>query len=207
MNSNEFSLVFGQRLTGADHLHYGFWKKGETPKISALFEAQERYAEVLADTVKQCTRGKKAPRLLDVGTGTGAMLCKLTAAGYMVDGVVPSEYLYAEMKRRLKTLKKVSLKRQDFLCRFEELPQHKLRHKYDLVYYSESFQYLRMADALPLLREILAPNAKVVICDFSTAPKQESQSNLTAAICCRIFTKKSRRRASRSYPTAISPKT
>ena len=166
MDSKEFGLVFAQKLTGIEHLHFGFWKKGETPKISALFKAQEQYARMLADIIKKHTRGRTTPRLLDVGPGSGTMIRRLTEAGYVVDGVTPSKYLYAEMKDRLKTLKKVSSARRDFLCRFEELPQHKLRHKYDLVYCSESFQYLKLQEALPVLRQILTPGGKVVICDF-----------------------------------------
>jgi SAM-dependent methyltransferase len=53
-----------------------------------------------------------------------------------------------------------------FECRFEDLPAASLESRYDVVLFSESFQYIELERALQLLPRLLKPGAQLVICDF-----------------------------------------
>ena len=80
VDSKEVGLVLLHKLTGIKHLHYGFWDEDVKPSLRELPAAQERYAELLIQTLddhlQQMELGKQESRLLDVGCGTGALLCE-----------------------------------------------------------------------------------------------------------------------------------
>ena len=167
MDSKEFGLVFFHKLLGLDHLHYGYWDEGDPISLNGLVQAQEKYTSLLLRTIDERVKDTESPRLLDVGCGTGATLCRLLQKGYRVDGVSISDYLTGIIKKRLAKLEQSELKEETeiFQCDFEDLPASSLQQRYDLVFFSESFQYLRLADTYPVLKKILKNNGKVVICD------------------------------------------
>lgn len=159
MDSKEAGLVIMQKLLGIEDLHYGYWDADMAAAdltIPNFFEAQARYSEVLFAQIESLTGGDKTARLLDVGCGVGENIKKLEAKGYKVEGVIPSAYMVE--KCREKTTSAIHL------CRFEDFTPP--ANKYDVVFFSESFQYVDMAAAFKLLDAILAPGGKVVIFDF-----------------------------------------
>lgn len=172
MDSKEFGLVFIHKLLGLDHLHYGYWEPGDQVGLGGLIKAQEKYSALLMATIEEYAgreEGEEKPcQLLDVGCGTGTTLCRLLEQDYAVDGVSPSTYLYAIVNEKLAALRDVKedVHAQIFHCDFEDLPLESLQQKYDLVFFSESFQYLCLADAYPVLNHILKPTGKILICDF-----------------------------------------
>ena len=180
-DSKEVSLVLLHKLTGIKYLHYGFWDENAKPSLRELPAAQERYAELLIHTLddhlQQMGLDKQEARLLDVGCGTGALLCELNVRDYPTDAVVPSQYMHKEAQKALERLppdKKAQAK--IFLCRFEELKRS--GPGYDLIFFSESFQYVQLDQAFDKLRELLNPHARVVICDFFSLPGTKNPARI-----------------------------
>ena len=168
MDSKEFGLVFGHKLLGLDHLHYGYWEESDKLSLGGLIKAQERYTDLLLSTLKGHLDAGDNSRILDVGCGTGSILCRLLKEGYTTDGVIPSDYLYGVVNEKLAALRKKNphLRSRIFHCGFEDLPVESLDGKYDMVFFSESFQYVRSSAAYPVLDAILKPTGRVLICDF-----------------------------------------
>lgn len=165
MDSKEFGLVFFHKLLGLDHLHYGYWDKEDPISLGGLVRAQEKYTSLLLATIDEQLKSIESPHILDVGCGTGAMLCRLLEKGYRVDGVSPSDYLVSIIKKRLAKVEKADHKNATriFHSTFEAMPADK--QEYDLILFSESFQYLNLRQAYPVLKAIVKPKGKIVICD------------------------------------------
>ncbi len=164
MDSKELGLVVPQQLLGLEDLHYGFWDKEQKPAIAEFVEAQKRYSDFLLTAITGAS-GDKSARMLDVGCGTGAMICELAKSGYNVDGVIPSAFLKEKIEQRLQDAS-VNSRSVIYDCKFEDFPEEQRLNQYDLIFFSESFQYISMKKSLPILKSLLAGNGKIVICDF-----------------------------------------
>lgn len=162
MDSKEFGLVFGQQLTGLEDLHYGYWDASlPEPSLLHLKAAQQRYTDQLTEAVEADTSG--ALRILDVGCGTGRMLAHLGRRGHRVDGVIPAPHL----ERRVRdTVAAEGLDSSVWGYTFEAVPDADLAGRYDVVLFSESFQYIPYRTALDKAATALVPGGRVVICDF-----------------------------------------
>jgi SAM-dependent methyltransferase len=102
--------------------------------------------------------------VLDVGCGTGHLIRQMVDRGYHADGVIPARDLGALVRRRIGEC--TGYTPQIFECRFEEFPVNELRGQYDVVLFSESFQYIKPSDSLPLVQQLLKPGGMLLICDF-----------------------------------------
>lgn len=165
MDSREFGLVAGQQLTGMEDLHYGLWAEGETPSILGAKEAQNRYTDLILDTVAEYSGKPESTKILDVGCGTGVILKKLLQLGYQVDGVIPAAYLKKQVDQRIASLNGISPP-TIYECNFEDFPLSDRNNQYDIVLYSESYQYIAMAAGFTLMKHLLKSDGKVVVCDF-----------------------------------------
>ena len=165
MDTREFGLVAVHKLTASDHLHYGYWEEGQAASLETMLAAQCRYAERFRACVEQAVGEDRGVKMLDVGCGTGAMLATLLARGYRVDGVIPSEYLQRLTRERITGLG-VEYQPTIYNCRFEDLDPARTDAVYGLIYFSESFQYIKQRMSLPRLAAMLSAGGKVVICDF-----------------------------------------
>lgn len=145
----DVGLAFIRWLTGAENLHYGLWT-GLEVTAGNLRRAQDGY------TVKLFGYLPPGPlRILDIGGGAGETAKKLLALGHSVDIVVPSAFL-AERCRQNAAGAVVHE------CTFEDFTG---AGPFDLCLFSESFQYIPVAESLPKCAALLAPGGAILIAD------------------------------------------
>lgn len=148
----EAGLVFSRYFFGTEHLHYGYWDDATEARIENLHHAQEAYCDRLLGRMPE-----EARTVLDVGCGAGLLAQRLLAMGKTVDCVSPSAFLASKVRERVGDSVRM------FECRFEDMRPDRT---YDVVIFSESFQYLDLPVALEQLQRILAPDGIALICDF-----------------------------------------
>lgn len=145
-------LILGRQLLGVDDLHFGYWPDDLEVALDNLPQAQECYAERLFSHMPEGAR-----TILDVGCGVGKNAQRLRARGYEVEGVTPSAFLAAEAKR---------LVGDDFKIYVSRIEDAEIDRRYDVVLFSESFQYVETAEALSRCLGVLKPGGSLLICDF-----------------------------------------
>jgi len=158
VDSKEIGLVAGLNLfnffLGTKDLHYGLWGDDLEVKVQNLPEAQKRYSDFLIghfpDDVKT---------ILDVGCGAGGLATELLSRGYQVQGVSPSPLLSEAAQNQAG---------DDFKIhhgRFEDV-KFSVNEKFDMVMFSESFQYITLDMVLDKAQSLLRPGGYIVISDF-----------------------------------------
>ena len=145
----DVGLAFIRWLTGAENLHYGLWT-GLEVTAGNLRAAQDNYSAKLFGYLPE---GRL--RILDIGGGAGETAKKLLALGHSVDIVVPSAFLAGRCRE---TAKGATVHETTFEAFQGSGP-------YDLCLFSESFQYIPLAESLPKCARLLAPGGKVLIAD------------------------------------------
>ncbi len=155
VDSKEAGLEIGLHLfkffLKSEHLHYGYFKDLEAD-ISNLVVAQENYVEHLMSAIPSDVNS-----ILDVGCGSGKFAETLVDRGYRVDVVAPGNQLSAYAKEKLGDSCAL------FNTKFEDLDTTKT---YDLILFSESFQYIPMRKALDGAIKQLNKNGYILIADF-----------------------------------------
>ncbi|SVB66426.1 uncharacterized protein METZ01_LOCUS219280 [marine metagenome] len=152
----EIGLVLGRFLFNTEHLHYGYWPDDLPVKPSNLKEAQGLHSKLILDAIPEGVQ-----TILDVGSGSGGLAGKMIAAGYQVHCVSPSEYLADRIEENLGEKVRV------FRSTFEDLI---LNENYDLVLFSESFQYVKILKALNKVITATGAAGHLLICDFFRRP-------------------------------------
>ncbi len=148
----DIGLILAKQFYKTEYLHYGYWIDDLEVNTNNVYQAQKNYAEYI---ISQIPEGTKS--ILDVGCGAGKFAGELIDLGYKVDCVSPSPNLTKHVRRL------VGDRCEIFECGYEELKTDK---KYDLVLFSESFQYIPVNQALPQSLEFLNENGHILICDF-----------------------------------------
>ena len=158
VDSKEVGLVAGLNLfnffLGTRDLHYGLWQDDLEVCIQNLPEAQRRYSDFLIDHIPEGVK-----RILDVGCGAGGVARELLARGYQVEGVSPSPLLSEAAQQQAG---------EDFKIhqgRFEDI-DFAPEDKFDLVLFSESFQYITLDSVFDNAMRRLNPGGHVLIGDF-----------------------------------------
>ncbi|MCK9400413.1 MAG: class I SAM-dependent methyltransferase [Bacteroidales bacterium] len=151
----ELGLLVFKFFLKTEYLHYGYFIDGLEADAANLKKAHENYAELLFSHIPKGTK-----TILDVGCGSGKTAQQLLAKGFKVDCVSPSQILTAYAKKLLGD--KVDF----FQCKFEDIITDK---KYDLVLFSESFQYIPMDKSIPRALELLNPGGYIMVSDFFNA--------------------------------------
>ena len=161
MHSRELGLVLAQQLGNVEDLHYGLWDPDLELSFSNLRVAQQRYSDMILSQLPSTTG---EVRVLDVGCGTGHLISQMLDRGYLADGVIPAKDLGALVRRRIGERR--GYQPRIFECKFEDFPVDEARARYDVVLFSESFQYIKPADSLPRVQQLLKPGGVLLICDF-----------------------------------------
>jgi SAM-dependent methyltransferase len=148
----ELASLCSKYFLKSQHLHYGYWTNDLEVDITNVRIAQENYAEFLTSHIPDGVR-----KILDVGCGTGQIARKLVDMGYQVDCVSPSPFLSNQARELLGNTSHV------FECLYEEL---QTENRYDLIFFSESFQYINPREALKKTLTFLNQGGYVLICDI-----------------------------------------
>ena len=158
VDTKEVGLVAGLNLlqffVGTRDLHYGLWQDDLEVCIQNLPQAQQRYSDFLLGHIPESVE-----RILDVGCGAGGVARELIARGYRVEGVSPSPLLSEAAQAHAGPEFKIHQ------GRFEDV-QFEVGQKFDLVLFSESFQYISLDTVLEDAKQRLHPGGYVLICDF-----------------------------------------
>jgi SAM-dependent methyltransferase len=156
VSSRELGLILGARLLKTEDLHYGYWTEELPLRLANLPQAQARYTDFLLGHIPPGVGS-----VLDVGCGTGHVAQQLVARGYRVECLSPSPELTRLARERLGDSAPVHL---------TTLEGFASAARFDLVLFSESFQYIPMAAALGKAHDLLAPGGHVLIADFFRRP-------------------------------------
>ncbi|MDH4248176.1 MAG: class I SAM-dependent methyltransferase [Deltaproteobacteria bacterium] len=152
VSSREMGLVLGARLLRTQDLHYGYWEPDLALTLANLPQAQERYTKFLLGHIPQGVR-----TVLDVGCGTGHVSQILTQKGYQVEAISPSRELTRLARERLGP---------GFALHATTLEEFRSEKRFDLLLFSESYQYIPLAASFAQARALLKPGGHVLICDF-----------------------------------------
>jgi len=158
VDSKEVGLVAGLNLfnffLGTRDLHYGLWDDDIELDVRNLPIAQKRYSDYLIGHIPEGVE-----KILDVGCGAGGLASELMTRGYRVQGVSPSPLLSEAAQNQAGP---------DFRIhqgRFEEVDLS-AEAPFDLVMFSESFQYIDLDTVLDKAQSLLRPGGHILICDF-----------------------------------------
>ena len=144
-------LLIGKFFLNTEELHYGYWPDDKTATAQNFAGAQARHSQLIIDHIPDGVK-----RILDVGSGSGSLAQKLINLGYKVDCVVPSEFLAEKIEDKLGKNSIINV------CKFEDL---EVSQSYDLILFSESFQYVRMEQSIDKIVSMLPKNGYLLICD------------------------------------------
>ena len=152
----EIGLVLSRFFFNTEHLHFGFWPDDLSVNIDKLNKAQDLHSNQILKSIPNDVK-----TILDVGSGSGGLAEKLVGSGYKVECVSPSEYLSDAIEKKLKS--SVVVHRSTF-------EKFETQKKYDLVLFSESFQYVNINKTLNKLPDIIKDKGHLLICDFFRQP-------------------------------------
>ena len=152
----EIGLVLSKFFFKTEHLHFGFWPDDLEISIDNLKKSQDYHSAKIIDSVPNGVQ-----TILDVGSGSGGLAKKLVNRGYEVECVSPSDYLSEAIEKKLKSSVKVHRNT------FENL---EVKKSFDLILFSESFQYVNIEKALNKIPGLVNENGHLLICDFFRQP-------------------------------------
>ncbi len=147
----DVGLLIGKFFMDTEDLHYGYWPDEKVATAQNFASAQQRHSQLIIDHIPDGVR-----RILDVGSGSGSLARKLIDLGHEVDCVIPSDFLAERIREKLAGRSTVHV------CKFEDLETTK---PYDLILFSESFQYVQLKESVQKIEKMLSPNGYLLICD------------------------------------------
>ncbi len=148
----EIGLLISRFFLNSEDLHYGYWEPDTPVDLLHCQVAQKSYSDLLVKQIPENVRS-----ILDVGSGSGNTAKRLLSMGHSVDCVSPSSFLSAEIEKKLGN--QVTL----YKVLFEKL---ETVNTYDLILFSESFQYVPIENSLKKCINLLNPSGYILICDF-----------------------------------------
>lgn len=166
IDSKEVGLEAGLMILNfflkTEYLHYGYFINGLEADVTNLKKAHENYTEMLMSHIPAGTK-----TILDVGCGSGKTAQVLSLKGYQVDCVSPGQLLTSYARKI--TPEQV----QFYQCKFENIITAK---KYDLILFSESFQYIPMDKSILNAKRLLNGGGYIMVSDFfNNDPEHKSK--------------------------------
>ncbi len=152
------ALKFYEEVLGFGYLHYGLWD-GDPLTLDGLKAAQERYADLLCSVIPPGVTS-----VLDAGCGTGGNALKLRAKGYDVEGLSPDPYQ-----------REVFTKRTGLVFHLGRFQEFEPPRTYDLVFMSESSQYVPLERLFPAAARAAAPGGHLLVSDYFPLVKDGSR--------------------------------
>ncbi|MBF90116.1 MAG: hypothetical protein CMG75_10795 [Candidatus Marinimicrobia bacterium] len=163
VNSKEVGLEIGLLLArfflDSEDLHFGYWPEGSKTGFLTFPEAQSRHSDLIFKNIPD-----NVDSILDVGAGSGELAKKLSAKGFKVDCVSPSSFLSDSIESKLTAESKL------FRTTLENLDTE---NRYDLILFSESFQYVKLEKGIEQCVRLLNKDGYLLICDFFQLGKNE----------------------------------
>ncbi len=145
----DIGLSFSRWLTGHENLHYGLWT-GLEINAGNVGPAQEAYTTKLFALLPKGTL-----RILDIGGGAGETARKLVALGHTVEIVVPSAFLADRCRRNA----------PEATVHESTFEDANLSGPFDVCLFSESYQYIPLADGLSKCLDLLTKDGTIIIAD------------------------------------------
>lgn len=145
----DIGLAFSRWLTGRENLHYGLWD-GLDVCAGNVGAAQEAYT---ARLFEQLPDGPL--RILDIGGGAGETAKKLVALGHQLEIVVPSAFLAGRCRENA----------PGAVVHEATFQEAAVEGPFDLCLFSESYQYIPLAEGLPKCLDLLKPGGHILIAD------------------------------------------
>jgi cyclopropane fatty-acyl-phospholipid synthase-like methyltransferase len=153
-------LELYSRILRRDFLHYGYFAdpavRPETLSFEDLEQAQLAYAELFLEALPDSL--KPGP-VLDLGCGMGGLSALLQERGFKPVALSPDEHQVRYICEKHPSIETIQ-------CKGEELEVEKHRGRFSAVITSESLQYLKLDQALPVIEQVLRPGGKWLICDY-----------------------------------------
>jgi MPBQ/MSBQ methyltransferase len=150
------AIDFYTGLTGTSYLHYGYWEplpaSVDDLTIPRLRVAQAAYATKLLDLIPA-----GVDQILDVGCGIGGNAKTMIERGFDVEALAPDPL------QQQKFIKYTEGKVPFHLSKFED---YQTDRKYDLVLFSESSQYISVADLATGTAKLLQPGGYLLMADM-----------------------------------------
>ena len=129
---------------------------------------------------------KNQSKVLDIGCGIGTITKKLLDKGYKVDGLVPYPWM-AKYASNITSKYKSQDRGRIYKCKIEDFPIKEIEQKYQLVFFSESFQYVNMKLTFNVLEKILKKHSTIIIFDFFKKSNIEGTSPLGGGHSLNLF--------------------
>jgi SAM-dependent methyltransferase len=149
--------LYGQILPGG-FLNYGYSENPALPleklSLDSIQQAQVRYGERLADLVKD-----RDNRVLDAGCGMGGLIGLLLMRGFQPTALTPNRTQIRRVRMDFPDVPVIEGK-------LEQIPLPEFRHTFGTIITSESFQYMNLPVALDVIKQVLKPGGRWILCDY-----------------------------------------
>jgi cyclopropane fatty-acyl-phospholipid synthase-like methyltransferase len=176
---DDLQLTLYSEILPAGFLHYGYFedehRRPEDISFNDLLAAQHRYAELVVEQIQNC----ESP-VLDVGCGMGGLCRVMKEQGLTPVALTPDRMQASHVRKLYPDVPVVHAK-------FEKIPLEAHRARYGTVITAESFQYLQLDKAMPLLDAVLKPGGRWIVCDyFKRAPSDDRTCHEWSAFTDRL---------------------
>jgi len=158
----EIATFFGRFFMDSEDLHFGYWTKDLQVKAGNFKQAQTNYTDFILDHIPD---GIKT--ILDAGAGNGNLSQKLMNNDYNAEALTPSSYQTDIIKKKLG---------DDFIVHLSRFESCTTLSNYDLIIFSESFQYIPIKKAITKAISTLNDNGYILICDFFNKPASRNSA-------------------------------
>lgn len=148
----DIQLNVYQFFFDSDYMHYGYWTPGLEVKATNLKKAQENYTRFTLSHIPADVNS-----ILDIGCGSGKVAEELLEKGYRVTCVSPPSNLTTHAAGRLAGRAPV------YATTFENFTTEE---KFDMAFFSESYQYIDMQTGFRKCVEFLKPGGYILLADF-----------------------------------------